>query len=1021
LRSLHYRCGLGRPDLLCLPQIVCRLSSKLRPRQTRFFVSPAVVRIGNVERSVTDPTLLTDEQRRKIPQGYLSSFRNDPVAQTHLQWLLQKDLLHQDCILVGAVGGDAIRRRRLAMAFAELIQQPVELLTVSQDTTESDLKQRRSLQHKRTINNVKFQASITFQDQAPVRAAIHGHLLIIDGLHRAERNVLPTLNNLLENREMPLEDGRLLVSPERYAFLQQQQLADDPINSSLVPIHQNFRVLALLSHDPMQFRRLDPPVRSRFQIRRVDSIPSDVLYDQLLHAEDEWIRSQELSSMRYGTADESAVLQSAKELSLFASVVAATPIVKSPTSSSGTVPSGDVATSLHFPLTSVPLVQRVRNRFPDQPITDLLERVYPYCTSEARLINALKKWPIAVASHEQLRRVYRELNLVSTQHKDGDHGVYDFLRVEIAPNDPNHVQLHFTLQGGNDSHRGTIKVTAPSGGHFSENNLSVSPFVTTAGSKQALTAMFQEHSAGQDILLVSPKGEGKNVIAQHFCAVTGYKIHLFPLYKEMTATDLLLRRTTSTHNSDPHRDWMESPLLTAARTGQVCILDGVDKLSRDNLATLQSLLCDREVTLPDGTKYAQFGTCDVKIQSSFRVIALASIGITAKNSSPPTWLSEDVACMFATVPLPSPSRQCTKQILQPYNILSGSDFDRLLNFHERLLQSAEDCGVSPLSIRTLLRIVKRGNYLDGASLYDHLCSCLLTDLIQPSQRTALNTVLRASRIVERKKTQSEDTELTIDVDEQNNIKIGNLYVKPRKADNLQLVPNPVFVDIPSHVRMLHTLLSEWYLGERSFLLLGNQGTGKNKICDRLCTLLNHEREYIQLHRDSTIGQLTITPSLENGKIVWNDSPLVRAVMYGRALVIDEADKAPLEVIAVLKSLVEDGELLLADGRRILRNTSGKTSGGKRSFLVNFAVRNSCTDLSAFYQTLLFIRTLRCGFSLIVQENCFMGTIFSMKWATAFRLMLSRTQISRVKLCCFRHMHPVLMKSYFIISRLRLMN
>ena len=48
---------------------------------------------------------------------------------------------------------------------------------------------------------------------------------------------------------------------------------------------------------------------------------------------------------------------------------------------------------------------------------------------------------------------------------------------------------------------------------------------------------------------------------------------------------------------------------------------------------------------------------------------------------------------------------------------------------------------------------------------------------------------------------------------------------------------------------------------------------------------------------------------------------MRAVTEGRALVIDEADKAPLEVVAVLKSLVEDGQLLLADGRRILRHGS----------------------------------------------------------------------------------------------------
>ena len=36
------------------------------------------------------------------------------------------------------------------------------------------------------------------------------------GLEKAERNVLPTLNNLLENREMKLDDGRFLMKAERY-------------------------------------------------------------------------------------------------------------------------------------------------------------------------------------------------------------------------------------------------------------------------------------------------------------------------------------------------------------------------------------------------------------------------------------------------------------------------------------------------------------------------------------------------------------------------------------------------------------------------------------------------------------------------------------------------------------------------------------------------------------------------------------------------------------------------------------
>ena len=39
---------------------------------------------------------------------------------------------------------------------------------------------------------------------------------MLEGLEKAERNLLPILNNLLENREMQLEDGRFLVHPRRF-------------------------------------------------------------------------------------------------------------------------------------------------------------------------------------------------------------------------------------------------------------------------------------------------------------------------------------------------------------------------------------------------------------------------------------------------------------------------------------------------------------------------------------------------------------------------------------------------------------------------------------------------------------------------------------------------------------------------------------------------------------------------------------------------------------------------------------
>lgn len=80
---------------------------------------------------------------------------------------------------------------------------------------------------------------------------------------------------------------------------------------------------------------------------------------------------------------------------------------------------------------------------------------------------------------------------------------------------------------------------------------------------------------------------------------------------------------------------------------------------------------------------------------------------------------------------------------------------------------------------------------------------------------------------------------------------------------------------------------------------------------------------MQLNRDTCINSLTTVPSLVEGVIRYVDSPLVRAIRYGRVAVIDEVDKAPLEVVCILKGLCSDGEMTLSDGRRVVRTEEDK--------------------------------------------------------------------------------------------------
>ena len=101
-------------------------------------------------------------------------------------------------------------------------------------------------------------------------AATQGRVLVLDGIEKVERNVLPVLNNLLENREMHLEDGRLLIPAARYDALLAEHGADKMEQWRLVRVSEDFRVIALGLPVPRYVGSpLDPPLRSRFQARDV--------------------------------------------------------------------------------------------------------------------------------------------------------------------------------------------------------------------------------------------------------------------------------------------------------------------------------------------------------------------------------------------------------------------------------------------------------------------------------------------------------------------------------------------------------------------------------------------------------------------------------------------------------------------------------------------------------------------------------------------------------------------------------
>ena len=206
---------------------------------------------------------------------------------------------------------------------------------------------------------------------------------------------------------------------------------------------------------------------------------------------------------------------------------------------------------------------------------------------------------------------------------------------------------------------------------------------------------------------------------------------------------------------------------------------------------------------------------------------------------------------------------------------------------------------SSLSTRQLFRIAAKMHKFPKSDAYDVVHRACLARFLPILTKQALEDCLSKLGIVPRK--EAENTQITCEVKD-DTVTIGRTTVNRYKTKALTKIPDILFYDVPQHLILLENLLQDFTLGQ-NLLLVGNQGVGKNKIADRLLQLMNRPREYIQLHRDTTVQTLTVQPMVKDGVVVYEDSPLVQAVKLGHVLVIDEADKAPTHVTCILKVLV----------------------------------------------------------------------------------------------------------------------
>ncbi|XP_058040478.1 von Willebrand factor A domain-containing protein 8 isoform X3 [Ahaetulla prasina] len=826
------------------------------------------VTIGDVSYKLRKP-----KNPELVPVNYISDSLAQSVIQ-HLRWIMQKDLLGQDVFLIGPPGP---LRRSIAMQYLELTKREVEYMALSRDTTETDLKQRREIRA----------GTAYYIDQCAVRAATEGRILVLEGLEKAERNVLPVLNNLLENREMQLEDGRFLMSAERYDKLLKEHDKEALDAWRIVRVSEDFRVIALGLPVPRYLGNpLDPPLRSRFQARDVYYLPFKDHLSQL------YFIGHNVSTERISRLLSFAMTLCTQE------------------SSSLGLPD--------FPLDSLSPAVQILNSFPMMSVQYIINWLYPYNVllgkeGQTAVEDALKRFEL-----QDSRKFSVPTNVISVKKKKEEENNKS-------------LQAEVTISIGGEA----VTFQVPAGTQPSIQRPGAKGFVRTFSHEQLLAQMMQCHLV-KDICLIGQKGCGKTVVAKAFAALLGYDIEPIMLYQDMTARDLLQQRYTLP-NGDT--SWRPSPLVTAALQGKLVILDGLHRVNPGTLAVLQRLIHDREITLYDGTRLLredryrklqeelQISAEELEqraifpIHPSFRVIALAEpppVGSTTQQ-----WLSPELLTLFLFHYMkPLSKNEEIKVIKEMAPNVARASAEKLLKLTHKLRETNDPTAQSlaaSLSTRQLLRICRRLSHYPDESLHHAIHKACLSRFLPNLAKSALHKNLLDAEIESRpadiQETEGRDYSCEI---KSGVLRIGSVQIPVYKPYESMKVPDVLFYENTQHMMVMEDMLKDFLLGEH-LLLVGNQGVGKNKIVDRFLHLLNRPREYLQLHRDTTVQSLTLQPSVKEGLIVYEDSPLVKAVKKGHILMIDEADKAPTNVTCILKTLVESGEMILSDGRRIVSN------------------------------------------------------------------------------------------------------
>ncbi|MCL2335148.1 MAG: AAA family ATPase, partial [Endomicrobia bacterium] len=544
--------------------------------------------------------------------------------------------------------------------------------------------------------------------------------------------------------------------------------------------------------------------------------------------------------------------------------------------------------------------------------------------------------------------------------------------IDNRKNDPRRVKLFLS---GADSAKEVFPqdlTGIPETVYYQIGNGEKIPFTFTEGSKELLKQMLttygkpESDARNTNLWLEGQTGSGKNALSFVFAGMLGMPMRFVSLHANTTPRDISERtvidtaeKTISAVTPDGRKIKVKIPVTVtkkqfseiyeAAQNGELVIIDEVDKVKLDGVLSALNTVFTRDRI--SGLKY----------DPRFRVIVLSNDhekrDVSGKDLNVK---ARDFISRLAKIEVPYPTKE--EEIARVMGSVFGDLVKGSKEYNDAKLTVDDIVTVAatirnnkvltrPLSPRSVLNIAKHLKIYPKDKEYMHglINAAYGSETLSANEQKEFNKILK--NILGTKGLDNEypkdflmgydkPEDIKFEYDDKNGtISLGKGEYKvtisirhPELVSGssvngkiLKQVQNDT-TDAPNlkdHYHLPANMLLFWQwmkdinLGN-NIMLLGVPGTGKTVLAGYLLNdVLGMKTDLMQLNVQSSGTDLLGEWGMENGKMVFKESFVIKAMQEGKPVIIDEVDKPRDETaLAALNNILQYGFVTLPDGRVI---------------------------------------------------------------------------------------------------------